>query len=112
MKTSLLTALISTLLAGSALAAPAPVPLPKAAPAKAAAPAPLPAKDIFGDAVRTGFKLGAVADGFRIARCECEDTKEVCEKPCELWNQNGSCAKWGLPVCVETCVKWSCEDKH
>lgn len=115
MKTKLFTIIITTLLTGQALAAPAPgKPTAQPAPAPAAgAPAALNLNDLFGSAVRDGFRLGAaMGGGFQVARCECEDTREVCEKQCELWNQNGTCAKWGLPVCIEKCVKWSCEEKH
>lgn len=112
MKANLLPLIVSTLLTGQALAAPAPAkPAPQQAPAPAAkAPASANLNEIFGSAVRDGFRLGAaLGGGFQVARCECEDSREVCEKQCELWKQNGECAKWGLPVCIEKCVKWSCE---
>lgn len=118
MKTSLLTLAVGALLTGAAFAAPArpaaAAPGAASAPAKSAAAAPAgpSVSELFGGAIEQGFRLGLAGEGVRVARCECEESKEVCEKSCELWNQNGTCAKWGLPVCIEKCVKWSCEEKH
>ena len=108
MKTSLLTAVLSTMFCASAFAATNPAP----APAKAPAPAPLPAHEIFGEAVQKSFSLSLLGEGFRIARCECEETETVCERPCKEWDNNGNCTKRGLPECFKVCKKWSCEEKH
>ena len=111
MKTLLMNCLIATLLTGTALAAPVAVKTPPSA-AKPAAPAASTTLDVFADVVHESFRLGPVVGGFQVALCECLDSREVCERPCELWNHNGTCAKWGLPVCIEKCVKWSCQEQH
>lgn len=110
MKTSLLTAVVSTLLAGTALASPGkPVTPRTAAPADAPAkPAPS-VKELFGDIVQSAWTLEGALNGPRVAcRADCIEWKEVCSRSCELWNQDGTCGKWSPElVCYEKCVKWS-----
>lgn len=110
MKNLLLAGIICTLLTGEALAStPQPATQTLPAPVIVTAPKQVSVGELFGDV----FKRPAApfALGFQVAAaCECIEFKEVCSRACELWNQNGTCAKWAAElVCHEKCVKYDCE---
>lgn len=111
MKTLTLSLIAATLLAGTSLAAAPgkPVTLPPAASTDASTRSTPSVRELFGDIVQTAHMLEASFNGPRVAcRAECQETKEVCSRSCELWNENGTCAKWAAElVCIEKCVRWS-----
>lgn len=116
MKTSLLTAVIGTLLAGTALAAPGTPAGP------GTAPAPLSVQEIFGDALRLGLRQGALIEGIRIAGCPtgsapvCKREEVTYESVCiGHWSETSDgvfvCSKWDYKKIV-TCAEYMCGDPH
>lgn len=110
MKSCLFSLLFIAAIAGNALAAPAQPLAPKGLDTASAAASRLPsARELFGDVIQSASQFGGFLGGPQVAcRAECIETKEVCGRECELWNENGTCGKWSAErVCREKCVRWS-----
>lgn len=115
MKTSLMTLAISAMLGGAALAAPT-----KPAAAEPASP-PMSVADIFGSAIREGFRLGLAGDGIRVAACPTGEapvcSKEECRPSsvCSEWRQDANgqsrCVKWVVQQECR-CLAWRCGGDH
>lgn len=116
MKTSLLIAAISTLLTGTALAAPG------TASQAGTAPATPSVQELFGDAFRLGFRQGTLFEGIRIAGCPtgsapvCRRESVTYESVCigywrELDDGQMVCTKWDYQKVV-TCVDYMCGEPH
>lgn len=116
MKISLLTALISSFVAGTAFAAPKAPTTPVAAPAAVVSVA-----DLFGSAIHEGFRLGLAGDGIRVAACPTGEapvcSKEECRPSsvCSEWRQDANgqsrCVKWVVQQECR-CLAWRCGGDH
>lgn len=106
MKTNLLTAIISTLLAGTALAAPQASPAPAPTPTAAV----VPVAELFGVPFVDGFKLKLPGGDLQItAACVCEEWTTIVYKPCLKYSEDGSqCLKYGPEVKRKCCSRTSC----
>lgn len=111
MKTTLLTALIGTMLCGAALAAPtASGGNPRVAAAQPTAVAVVSVVDLFGSPINTGFELKLPGAGFQVtAACKCEEWTVIKYRPCLEYSADGTrCVKQGEEVKVKCCSRTSC----
>jgi hypothetical protein len=109
MKTTLLTALIGTLLSGASLAAPTAT--GGIAPAAAGRPvAVISLAEILGTPVNAGFELKLPGAGFQVtAACKCEEWTVIKYRPCLEYSADGTrCVKQGPEEKRKCCSRTSC----